>query len=467
MHLTPALPLLSQILGVMASLITIFYSYRFAHKVLNCDPVFALIPCLILAVSGPFAAWAASGMETNFFGMLIIIGCYYFVSFWVNRSRRNLFLAYGILFPATLTRPEGFLIFLIFLGMTIYLYTKQPGKLRKILLPPIVVYIIPFSLYIIWRVMYYGYLFPNTFYAKTGFTVFLWLRGMLYCAHFFFYFVLPLFLPLLMLMRKTGYLNKFRLKQFMTDKAHVCKYTGAYMPGIIVAVYTLYIIFVGGDYMAMYRFFVPILPFICILYGLVINRLFFIISGSIKKRNIVFALLVLAIIFTGLQSTPLETVLFPKPSMHHGHYRGIQTERWHSARLTLIGKFFNQYKNSPNESIATGAIGAISYYSNMKIYGLHGLVDTHIAHKKMKNKTIGRGLPGHEKEDILYTLSKKPTYFIFSRELTPEPGGLPEFKGDVDKIMRDSYEIKSVQLTDAKNNEEGYFNFLQLRKPNL
>jgi len=238
------------------------------------------------------------------------------------------------------------------------------------------------------------------------------------------------------------------------------------MSGIIVFVYTVYIVFVGGDYMAMYRFFVPILPFIYILYGLVANRLFPIITSSKNKKLVALGFIILAVIFTGLQSTPLEIKLFPKPPMQHGHYRGIQTERWHSARLTLIGKFFNQYKNNSDESIATRAIGAISYYSDKKIYGLHGLVDTHIAHKKMKNKTIGRGFPGHEKEDLLHTLSKKPTYFIFNRELTPEPGRLPEYKGEVERILRDNYEIRSVRLVDLKNHEEGYFNFLQLRNQN-
>ncbi len=131
--------------------------------------------------------------------------------------------------------------------------------------------------------------------------------------------------------------------------------------------------------------------------------------------------------------------------------------------LTLIGKFFDEYKKGPDESLATGAIGAISYYSNMKIYGLHGLVDTYIAHKKMKNKTIGRGFPGHEKEDIFYTLSKKPTYFMLNRELTRGPGEFPEFESDLNKNIQDNYEIVSVWLVDEKNHEEGYFNFLQLK----
>jgi len=171
-------------------------------------------------------------------------------------------------------------------------------------------------------------------------------------------------------------------------------------------------------------------------------------------------LFIFAILTTSvLQSTPLEKILFPKPSITHGEYQGVLTERWNTNRLTLIGHFFNKYKNSEEESLATDAIGAISFYSNMKIYGLHGLDDPYIARKETKN--IGKGIPGHEKFALIYILSKQPNYFMFSREFTGEPLGYPKFSEDVNRILKSEYRVVSIWIEDEQNNEEGYFTFLE------
>ena len=211
--------------------------------------------------------------------------------------------------------------------------------------------------------------------------------------------------------------------------------------------------------MAMYRFFVPVLPFIYILIAAVYYQLIK-ASGISKKRSyIILMLIAISLAGTFLQSTPLEKIIFTKPSITHGQYQGVKFERWHTNRLTLIGKFFKNYKSSNDESIATDAIGAISYYSGLKIYSIHGLVDPKLA--RMDSKDLGKGFPGHEKSDIPYTLSKKPTYFMFSRELTTEPATYPVYSEEVNKILRDEYKLVYKWLADEKNNESGYFIFLQ------
>jgi hypothetical protein len=163
--------------------------------------------------------------------------------------------------------------------------------------------------------------------------------------------------------------------------------------GVLCLAYIFYIILVGGDYMAMYRFFVPVLPLIYILlvagFHLMKN------SGQTLSNNYLAVIFILiALTGTILQSTPLEKILFHKPGITHGQYQGVCTERWHSNRLTLIGKFFNEYKNNNEESLATGAIGAISYYSGLNIYDIYGLVDPVIA--TMQFDDLGKGFPGHE-----------------------------------------------------------------------
>ncbi|MGB5288745.1 MAG: hypothetical protein WBN42_09665, partial [Ignavibacteriaceae bacterium] len=226
----------------------------------------------------------------------------------------------------------------------------------------------------------------------------------------------------------------------------------------VIILYSAYIIYIGGDYMAMYRFFVPILPLIYLL----LTECYNILSSSSpenKKRNVLLVLLIIFITGTIIQSTPLDKFIFAKSIRQHGQYQGVLFEKWHSNRLTKLGKFFNSYKTSADESIATDAIGAIAYYSGLKVYDYHGLVDPYIAHLEIEN--LGKGFPGHEKKDFVYTLSRKPTFLMFNRELTVQKAEVPVYPEEIKAIIESEYELASVWLRDDLNNESGFFNFFQ------
>ena len=458
--------LFAQTLGVVAGILTLIYVYNISRKI-EFSKSIALFSCLFLAVSGPFATWASSGMETNVFTLFIVGSVFHTISFWKSGNNKALNLSFFYCFLASLTRPEGFGIFLVLLFLQIFFYVRKKKTDRK--LKPIIiaalVYLVPFTIYFIWRYTYFGYLFPLTFYAKTGGTFHQWFRGIKYLIYFIVHFLLP-FLPLLFFLfwKKK---EKFTFKRFsnsgLLKNPISIKSYGLFLCGVLCSAYIFYIIMVGGDYMAMYRFFVPVLPFIYILLAAGFSSILK-SNQSLRINSLAVILTIIALFGTILQSTSLEKVLFKKPGITHGQYQGVSTERWHSNRLTLIGKFFNEYKKSSDESLATDAIGAIAFYSNLKVYDFHGLVDPVIA--KMEFKDLGKGFPGHEKIDLLYTLSLQPTYFIFSRELTIESANTPSYSPGVNKILRDEYSLVSKWLKDEKNNEEGFFNFLELKEKN-
>ncbi len=456
--------LFAQFFGVAAGLVTLLYVYKISRQI-GLNDTTALLPCLFLAVSGPFATWASSGMETNLFTFFIVGSAYHSISFWKSGKSESLNLSFLICFLATLTRPEGFGIFLLlfFVHIIFYLKKEKSGRKLKPLIVGALVYFIPFIIYFIWRYSYFGFLLPLTFYAKTGGTFHQWLRGLKYLIYFIVHFLLP-YLPLLLHLfwkRKDLLMNKkFSLSEFLKIPIHSNSFVLIFCATICSA-YIFYIVLVGGDYMAMYRFFVPVLPFIYILlvsgFNLMKNS-----GQTFRKNSLAIILIAIALIGTIIQSTPIEKVLFHKPGITHGQYQGVATERWHSNRLTLIGKFFNEYKKSDDESIATDAIGAISFYSGLKVYDFHGLVDPVIA--KMDFADLGKGFPGHEKIDLLYTLSKQPTYFIFSREFSNKPADYPTYSQKVNKVLHEEYVLVSKRLKDEKNNEEGYFTFLQRKE---
>lgn len=453
--------LFAQLFGVLASLVTMGYIYLFGRKIFNLPYGCALIPCLFLAVSGPFAAWAASGMETNLFGMFLLAGCYYFVSWTQLDSYRDLVLCSLMLFLATLTRPEGFMIFGLVAALGAVFSLRQSRAAWVHYIVAVSVYVIPFLIYFFWRYSYFGFLLPNTFYAKTGGGFYQYLRGVKYSGLFTFHFLLPLVPIFLALAWEHGFGGANRPAQCFSIIQHLKTHSGIYISVLVITTYTLYIVYVGGDYMAMYRFFVPVLPFFYLFIGPATYCLFKSVAGIEHKRALTSGLIAFAVGMTVLQSTPLEGRLFRKPEFMHGTYQGIQYERWHVARYKVIADFFRDYKRSAHDSLALGPIGVISYYSDMTIYSIFGIVDPYIAHQPMTG--IGRVFAGHEKHDIPYVLSNRPTYFLFSLGLQPEPESYPEYSGDAGRIIRENYQLKSVWLDDRGNNEAGYFTFLELK----
>src|SRR4029079_1478425 len=101
---------------------------------------------------------------------------------------------------------------------------------------------------------------------------------------------------------------------------------------------------------------------------------------------------------------------------------------------------------APSESLATTAIGAVGYYADLQVHDMHGLVDTHIAHLPATPE-CARHRPGHGREDLPYTFSLRPTYVMFSRDLTSAPVDLwPYVPAEIKPLVDRDYVSQSVWL---------------------
>ena len=449
----------AQAVGIAAGAATLWLTYRAARRQLDLPPAAAIVCPLLLAAAGPFATWASSGMEMTLFAFLAVLGTCLAADAWRRRRPAAAALSALAFVAATLTRPEGAMLAALLLGGATLLSLRDRRRFVSFGVAS-AIYGLLFGIYFVWRYSRYGYLLPNTFYAKTGGGRDQVLRGGLLAFIFFMQFALPL-LPMALLAIWERGLSDLAARAGRLRLGLERRPLATCSAAVVVA-YSAYNVAVGGDYMAMHRFFVPVLPFIYLLFALVAGAVY----GRVRTReNAAGYAVVMAVItlWTFFPSTPLERSFFFTPPQQHGDYRGVQIERWHVARLSTIGRFFDGYRRDPSESLATSAIGAIGYYADMRILDVHGLVDTHIAHLPPP-PGLGWHRPGHGREDLAYTLSLRPTYLMFSRDLTPAPLDLwrhvPE--GLRDRVDRE-YVHQSVPLTDTVNRQAGYFTFFERR----
>ena len=434
------LEIVSRAMGILFALLTLAVSWKIVERYSRADGWWKYIGVGFLAAAPPLASWASSGLETTMFTFLVTWGIY----FYLRSGEESKYIPWWgvILLLAALTRPEG-LIFFIIIALHSFI-TRGVG--RKTIVP-VILFVIPFALFEIWRITYFGDYLPNTFYAKTGFTSAMLVRGVKYVVKFFLVTGTPI-LGLLMLI-KPGRPYGLLLS--------VCGF------------YLMYVTLVGGDYMHYFRFVVPILPLLMLLAGEGVNRL------RLKRKYPAYALggvcgaLMLFGAFYPFGIKPSVDVLSAKPLYYVCGRPMLLFERYQVARLKLLGEAFAGVQR-PGESLATSAIGIIGHKTALAVHDFHGLTDRHVA--KMENPSMGHGDLAHEKIDFAYTMSLNPTYVMFTREFKHYPMERREmlqhivavgvwgdietgFKlGELDSLLAD-YEVVNWWLKDEGN--AGYY----------
>jgi hypothetical protein len=289
---------------------------------------------------------------------------------------------------ATLTRPEGFLVAAIFIGVRAWQDRGEGRRKWKLLIATLASYLLVVVPYEVWRISFYGYPFPNTFYAKTGATSELIERGLSHLSYFIGddWLIVPL-AALGVVLALTKWSRKGPLPAL----------------AILVVAYIAYIIWIGGDHFPGWRFFVPILAPLVLLAveggRIGLSHLSF--QGRTGQVATVVALIALAFYVreTLRREDPREW-LADRTKLHNTY-----VNRWGMDGLWLRD-------NTPKyASTAAKGAGAIAYYSQRPVIDVYGLNDLHIGHLDVAN--MGSGNPGHDKQDPAYVLlERKPDYIL-------------------------------------------------------
>jgi len=366
----PIIPV-SKVIGVACGAATVLMAFLITREFSDHRRWYIpFIAPVFLVANGALAYWVIGGLETGLFIFLFSLALYL--------EFRKPSLTPFVLILATLTRPEGGLLFaIIFLYRWLTLkrglksLAEYGGTYIGLLVP-----------YAIFKLIYFGDFLPNPFYAKTGMSLEYLSSGLAYFAKFAFHyglFGLFVLMPLPFLRRLP---EKIKLAW------------------LVVVIYSIYIVLVGGDVLKVHRFFLPILP---MFFGIFVYTAWTIANDYRKSKWTSIAIVVVSV---GYIAWSLIVPLNYITSTRFLETHFVDKMTFVTGELAKVDR--------TDFSIATTTIGKVSYMlKGHKVIDMLGLTDRYIA----KNPEQIEGMKTTWKErnfNSAYLLELKPDYILFS-----------------------------------------------------
>ncbi|MDH4157981.1 MAG: hypothetical protein OEW00_11975 [candidate division Zixibacteria bacterium] len=375
-------------LGIASYAITVivfaYLSYRQFRFEFAGARFFVPVTALILLVHRDFQVWATGGLETSWVTMLIALG---FATLVLAGRRTSFFVSGLLLVLAAMSRPDAMICY--FAGAAAVLFMEK-GERRSIVyyLMPLLIIYIP---YWVIRYSYYGYAFPNTYYAKSANLTF-FDQGLLYLLLYVKTYYILLLFPVAFLAAAWVLVKDSFRKRGVRGPVH-----RALLAGILIVVpFTLYILKTGGDFMFA-RFFIPITPIIFFF----LEASLHILIRSSRTRLLLAAVVFLSVVFRwdqfpsgGVQyGIADESFYYPAEKIDDNRQTGLQLKKYLSGTEARVAYY--------------GAHAMFVYYSEvpLAIESDAGLTDEYIAHLPLDH----RGRVGHEK--------KAPMQYLYEREV--------------------------------------------------
>lgn len=375
----------------------------------------------------PLAVWASGGMATLPFALAVFL-C--FERLFGNPERPCAPGASVAAVLLVLLRADGAFWVAAVVGsaLVVGIATGRRALARAALIAA-GVSVLVFAIHIGWRYATYGDWLPNTARVKLGLSSLALARGWDYLAHFLLTFptiALAALLPLVSPRR--------------------CRGQGL-LPAATVALATCaYALVVGGDFMCFGRFFVPALPFVCLLFAAGL--------GALEERWGRLAVGATVALCSTLSLLPaFDRAATPESLRQRFQFRWnaptFLSEYGQWARMDAqarewedLGRAIHRH-TEPGDSIVHGAVGAVGYFSERFVYDRNGLVTREVA---LRDPRPGRNSPGHDKTvPKEYFLQHAPTYIdVF---LWPKQGMGPP--------PRDPSRLRGPFPTEARNPDWG------------
>jgi len=345
--------------------------------------------CILTVLMTPQVALGAfQGLETAFYSCILALVV--FVAIKVDAPWLKGLLAICS-FVAFMTRPDA-LAFVLPLWAVLFVFSNGSGK--RACLRAFGVFILVLLLYSVVKWQWSGYPFPNTFYIKKGFR----LQGLGYVGRY-----LGALTPVWLFMAYS--IGRLGATKLMRDRSFML----LIVPTLFFCIsYTMMRPMMGWAF----RFLIPTWP-LFVLAALRVE----VLRQNTGRSSITPAAVLRgsAVFYLTLTGLTMNSWLLMK-----GDYQYISSLCRFTNRANVTGGMLlsSAAELSPAPVIATGDIGALSYFSKLKTIDLIGLVDSTIAHQGLTHEYFLQNRPDIVVLQDLFLRSSPPTSPAINIELT-------------------------------------------------
>jgi hypothetical protein len=209
-----------------------------------------------------------------------------------------------------------------------------------------------------------------------------------------------------------------------------------------------YGVVVGGDFMPFGRLVLPALPFGTLVLAL----------GMLKLPRA--AALATGVLMGGLAVLPgFDVHVVPESARSALHFR-LSDRNF----LSEWAKWDNMVGNTegflrrgralaihaePGDAVVSGAVGAMSYASDLVVYDQYGLVTKEVAYRPLPSGTL-KASPGHDKWVPAEFFAKYAPRFLYARAVRGRHAASHMkdslYKWDVDPLVKDRYVPDYIEL---------------------
>ena len=341
-----------------------------------------IIYLLIISLSFGYSSWMlVSLMDTTLWGFLLMASIYTLIS--PLNQKKYLALGCLVFLLLPLSRPES-ILFVPLIFISIFVVNNR--WFSKFLGYYFIIFVISASTLTIFRYSYFGFPFPNTYYAKVSDSLYANVSsGSFYSFRFLnsSLFALIAFLVSLMYVSwclHQKYLHN-ALKLGQVNKLSNIK--SATLLALYILNFMLVTIFSGGDHFNLFRILQPIWPFMVLL----ITLLFFELKKNFTQLGnsmlAIFAsiLLVTSELLSTTSLTSWTSVVSEGNSPIAHEFKIAEGGRTLGDSLNII---FNEFNFAP--TVGTVTAGGLARTYKGTIYDLMGLNNSQMAHDSIERE---------------------------------------------------------------------------------
>ncbi|MBN1272682.1 MAG: hypothetical protein JXB26_10485 [Candidatus Aminicenantes bacterium] len=413
--------LMSKLLSFLFSVFLLVIVFR-TVRLFKGSPPAAATAAAVLACSTSLAYYGMSGLETVFYTLLLTLSLYLSQKCLMNFSLKTYVFLFTALIMAAFTRPEGILFPAV---AVVYFFArrileKEGSSFSIIIGVPLAGFLL-YGGFLALRLLYFGKLFPNTFYAKPAGTF------VSYAGNAFLDNVISGLL--------SGSFFLFAFFFLVLKKKAVVP---CIFPLLLCAGQVLFLSY-AGDWMAFGRFLLPILPITLIM-------TFILASGSVKgpfdhkgRSSRLIAYLVVFFLFAGINIFQTAGAVRSRDVYPYLVMK--------STRLRDLGMYLrNHYPK--NTLLALRRQGAVPYYSQMQTADILGLTDAGAAQIIYREKDIIQ----RNKALADYILGRKPGLILLFSSSRLHTGQVLDKKRPSDRLYHIEFIIYQKALLEGYQN---------------